>query len=65
MARDHKRLARASKTTPVLVAKAHGRVLTGAAIAVKQFDWEYHLLIACALALVVVGTLSIVFFATG
>jgi len=39
--------------------------LTGAAIAVKQFDWEYHLLIACALAIMVVGALSIMFFATG
>jgi hypothetical protein len=54
-----------SKTTQVVVAKAHGRVLTGAAIPVKQFDWEYHLLIACALALMVVGALSILFFATG
>jgi hypothetical protein len=65
LARDNKRLARASKTTHVVVAKAHGRVLTGAAIAVKQFDWEYHLLIACALALVMVGALSILFFAAG
>jgi hypothetical protein len=65
LARDRKRLARASKTTHVFVAKAHGRVLTGAAIAVKQFDWEYHLLIACALAIMVVGAVSVLFFATG
>jgi len=30
---------------------------------VAQFDWEYHLLIACALALLDVGAISIIFFA--
>jgi hypothetical protein len=30
---------------------------------VTEFDWEYFLLIACALALLVVGCLSIVFLA--
>jgi len=30
---------------------------------VTQFDWEYYLLMACALALLVVGGLSIVFLA--
>jgi hypothetical protein len=29
---------------------------------VTQFDWEYYLLIACALALLVVGGLSILLF---
>jgi len=30
---------------------------------VTQFDWQYYLLIACALALFVIGGLSIVFLA--
>jgi hypothetical protein len=38
--------------------------LTGAALFVAQFEWEYNLLIACALALLVVGALAIFAFAT-
>jgi hypothetical protein len=30
---------------------------------VTQFDWEYYLLMACALALLVVGAISVLYLA--
>lgn len=36
----------------------------GAGLFVTQFDWEYHLLLALSLALVVIGMIGVLFLAT-
>ena len=62
LARNRKLLARTSKTLLAFVVMRTAKVR--GSIIVSQFDWEYHLLSACSLALVVGVFLFIVFFAT-